>query len=154
MPNISLDSPVIPLAGLYLAGQSRKGRTFTGGESGKGMLAAGFAASSSDWAANQLLSAANMSGTVSNSLAKALIGAGISRYGDPIPAHRAMSRGIMYNVASEAFTELGADAGSLFGSIGGGSGSSGVPTRTATTSVQPETVTRDRMGGGASGTTF
>lgn len=134
--DVNLDSPLIPLAGLYMAGQSSKGRKYTGGESGKGMLAAGFAASSGEWAANQALNAAGMSGTISNSLAQALIGAGISRYGGAVPANRAMARGVMYNVAGNAFTELGADAGSLFGDMfgGGGGGSQTAQTASAATS--------------------
>ena len=133
--DVDLDSPLIPLAGLYLVGQNSKGRRYTGGESGKGMLAAGFAASSSEWAAGQALSATGMGGTISNSLAQALLGAGVSRYGGAVPANRAMARGVMYNVAANAFTELGADAGSLFGNIGGGDGSQ-TATQSASASVQ------------------
>lgn len=138
--DVDLDSPLIPLAGLYMVGQNSKGRKYTGGESGKGMLAAGFAASSGEWAANQALSATGMSGTISNSLAQALIGAGISRYGSAVPANRAMARGVMYNVAGNAFTELGADAGSLFGDIMGGGGGQTSQTASASTAQTAATA--------------
>lgn len=126
--DVDLDSPLIPLAGLYLVGQNSRGRRYTGGESGRGMLAAGFADASADYVTGEILGATGLDGTVTNSLGRAMLGAGVSRWGGAIPQNRAMTRGIMYGVMSDSISELGVDLGSLFGDLGGA--------QTATTQTQ------------------
>lgn len=125
----SLDSPLITLGALFLAGQDSRGRPFMGGESGKGYLAGGFAGASADWASDQVRSAAGVDQTqVSDELLQALIGAGVSRFGDPIPQNNAMARGILYNVSASAFGRAGLAAGDLVGDLTGG-GTQGAPTQ-------------------------
>lgn len=123
----SLDSPALTLGALYLVGQEERGREFTGGESGRGLLAAGFAGSSSEYAANQIRNAVGVDSTsVSDELMQALVGAGISRFGDPIPMNNAMARGIHTNVAIQAFQDAGLSLGNIAGGdlLGGDGGGS------------------------------
>lgn len=121
---VSLESPLLTLGALYLAGQDERGRQFTGGESGRGLLAGGFAASSSNYLVDQARSLTGLqSDALTDELAQALIGAGISRFGDPIPMNNAMARGIHYNVADDAFTKAGITLGDIAGDVtNGGSG--------------------------------
>lgn len=135
---VSVDSPAVPAAALALAGTQGRGRRFTGGESAKGLVAAGFAGASADFVVNEALSATGMGDTVSSTLGQAILGAGLSKFGGPIPANAAMARGIHYNVMQSAFNDLQADLGSLMnGSVlGGNEGSSTAspsPTRSTTT---------------------
>lgn len=118
MVNLEDTDAILPLGALFLAGNSQKGRQFTGGEGGKQYLAGGFAASSSDWAINQLRNAAGLdSSQVPDALAQALLGMGISKWGGMIPQNNAMARGIHYNVASESFSQMGLTAGDLAGDV-------------------------------------
>lgn len=123
---MALDSPIVTLGALAVAGNSSRGRQFTGGESGKGLLAGGFAASSSEYVADQARSMAGIDTTsVSDELMQALLGAGVSRFGDPIPMNNAMARGIHYNVATQAFQDAGLSLGNLVGDVTDGGGSNG-----------------------------
>ena len=125
---VSLESPLLTLGALYLAGQDDRGRRFTGGESGKGLLAGGFAAGSSQFVVDEVRSMAGLdSSALSDELAQALLGAGIARFGGPIPQSNAMARGIHYNVAEQAFTQAGVTLGDF---LNGGSGGSTSQTRT------------------------
>lgn len=121
MPDFSLDGPVVPMAVLALAGTKSKGRQFTGGESGAGLVAAGFAGSSAQYAADEILSRTGMSGTVSSPLGQAVLGAALSKYGKDVPLNAPAARGIHYNVMTNAMSSMGVDLGSLMGSVGGSS---------------------------------
>ena len=139
---VNLDSPMLALGALFLAGQDDRGRQFTGGESGKGILAGGFASSSAQFAVDELRNLAGLdSSAVSDELAQALVGAGISRFGDPIPQNNAMARGIMYSVADQSFTQAGWTLGEFAGDItNGGGGGSGAPAG-STGGSSPQAVT-------------
>lgn len=134
MPTEMLDSPVVPLAALFLAGQRSRGiasRQDTGGEGGVNLLAGGFADASSGWAVNQITDAVGMGGTVTPLLGRALLGAGVSR-ANMIPRNNAMARGVMYGVASDGVSELGMDLGSLIGDVtNGGTASAGAVSMSA-----------------------
>ena len=122
MPTDMLDSPLIPLGAVFLAGQRSRGiasRQDTGGESGVNLLVGGWAGESSGYATNEIMNAVGLSGTVSPLLGQALLGAGVSRAGF-IPKNRPMARGIMYNVVGSGASELGFDLGSLMGGTFGG----------------------------------
>lgn len=119
---------MLTLGALFLAGQDSRGRKFTGGESGKGILAGGFAAGSAQYVVDEVRSRSGFdSDALTDELAQALLGAGISRYGGMIPQNKAMARGIHYSVAEQAFTEGGYTLGELVGDIGGGDSSVSVP---------------------------
>lgn len=133
----SLDSPLLTLGALFLVGQDSRGRQFTGGESGKGLLAAGFAGGSAEWAANEARSALNLQeDAVSDELAQALLGAGISRFGGMVPQNKAMARGIMYNSAIQAMQGAGVTAEDLLGDFSLGGGGSSAP-QSAHMNTQP-----------------
>lgn len=142
MFNLQDAGPLLPLGGLFLMG-SREGsnnpdlvdrvttRNATGGETGLGYLAGGFAAGSSEWAAQQLRQAAGLdSNTVPDELAQALVGVGVSNM-NMIPRNKAMARGIHYNVATQAFQDLGVTLGDFAGDVdlgnGGSNGGSSAP---------------------------
>lgn len=155
MPTDMLDSPAVPLAAVFLAGQRSSGlgsRQDTGGESGVNILAGGFADASSGWLSNELFSAVGMGDTVSPLLGRALIGAGVSRV-DQIPKNRAMARGIMYGIASDGVSEMGVDLGSLVGGSlgGGGTESAATPQRTR---VSPQQVSGGRSRRSSGGLSF
>lgn len=123
----SLDSPLITLGALFLAGQDSRGRQFTGGESGKGVVAGGFAAGSSQFVVDEVRNRAGLDSTaVSDELAQALLGAGLSRYGGMVPQNKAMARGIMYSAAEQSFTRAGYTLGDLVGGSIGGNGSASI----------------------------
>lgn len=140
----SFDGPILTLGGLFVAGNRMP--EFTGGESGMNILAAGFAGSSADFLVDEARSTLGIdTSTVSDELAQALIGAGISRYGDPIPRNNAMARGIHYDVAMQAIDEAGFSLDQLVGGSLFNGGSSG---GSATAPVQPEQSVHQNMGGG------
>lgn len=152
MPN--LDSPVLTLGALFVAGNSSQGRNLTGGESGVGLLSGGFAAASSDAAVNEIRSSLGIdASSLSDELAQALLGAGVSWAGrtfDGVPTRitNPMARGIHYDVASQAFEEAGFTLGEFLnnGTSNGGTSSisrSGA-TRASTGSAQAvHNVNRD-----------
>lgn len=123
----SFDSPLLTLGALFVAGQDSRGRQFTGGESGKGLLAGGFAAGSAQFVVDEARSAAGLEeDAISDELAQALLGAGVARFGGPVPQNNAMARGIMYSVAEQGFTKGGFTLGEMIGDIGGGNGNASV----------------------------
>lgn len=143
MVNLNDAGPVIPLAGLFLAGNSSTGRQFTGGEGGKQYLAGGFAGASSQWAVDQLRSTAGLdSSTVPDELGQAVLGAALSRYGGMVPQNKAMARGIHYHVATQAMNDLGVTAGDLFGDFTGGNGGNGGTNNQVRTQTVPQTHNR------------
>lgn len=118
---VNLDSPILTLGALFMAGNSSEGRNFTGGETGKGLIAGGFASSSAQTVVDGARKMAGLEeSAVSDELAQALLGAGLSRFGGPIPQNNAMARGIHYNVAHEAFTKAGWTLGEMMNGGGGG----------------------------------
>lgn len=125
MPN--LDSPLVPLVAYWIAGNDSKGRKFTGGESGKGLVAGGFGGASAEWAGSQLQGVVGAD-SMTPQLAQALAGAGVSWAGRqsgslPTGLTNATARGIHYNVAAQAASDVGLEAGQLFGNLTGGGGS-------------------------------
>lgn len=143
----SLDSPLLTLGALFIAGQDSRGRQFTGGESGKGILAGGFAAGSAQYVVDTARDQAGLdSDSLSDELARALVGAGISRFGGPIPQNNAMARGIMYDVAKSGFTDAGFTVGDLVGdTFNGGNGSVAVPSGNAAVQTTPSRGSNDAM---------
>lgn len=128
----SLDSPIVTLGALFLAGNSAP--EFTGGETGRGLVAGGFGGASAEWLGTQVNNLAGGNLPVSTHLGQALAGAAISRWGDPIPQNNAIARGIHYNTATQMAQELGLSAGDLFGDfMGGGSGGSSGGSNTSAT---------------------
>ena len=120
---VSLDSPMLTLGAMFIAGQDERGRPFTGGESGKGLLAGGFGGASAEYAADQVRSLTGLdTSTASDELMQVLVGAAVSKYGDPIPQNNAIARGIHYNAATQAFQDAGLGLGNLAGDITGGGG--------------------------------
>lgn len=121
---VSLDSPLITLGALFIAGQDSRGRQFTGSESGKGLIAGGFAAGSAQYVVDKAREQTGFdSSAVSDELAQALVGAAVSRYGGMIPQNKAMGRGIMYSVSEQAFTKGGYTLGGLVNEMNDGDGS-------------------------------
>lgn len=120
---VSLDSPLLSLGALFLAGNSSEGMQFTGGETGRGLVAGGFAAASSDAAVNEVRNALGVEAdALSDELAQALLGAGLSRWGGPIPQNKAMARAIHYDVAAQAVEGAGFALGDLLSGNGNGNG--------------------------------
>lgn len=123
---VDLESPVLTLGALFLAGNSAQVREFTGGESGVGLLAGGLAMASSDAAVTEFRNRLGIQPTsLSDELAQALIGAGVSWTGrrfDGVPTRftNPMARGIMYDVASQGFEEAGFTLGEFLSNGGGG----------------------------------
>lgn len=155
---VSLDSAsgVPLLAGMFLAGNHNKrgfsGRDLTAGLTGKQVLAGGFGAASSEWAGNQLQNKTGMG--LTSELSQALVGAGLSAAGrrsDALPSSvtNPMAAGIMYNVASQAFSQAGLAAGDLAGGLGGGSASTQSFSPQVSQSAPTQGATH--MGGGSSG---
>lgn len=116
-----LSSPLIVLGGLYWTGENK--RQYTGGMDGIDILAGGFGASSAQWAGEQVQNLAGTD-TLTPLLSQALVGAGLSEYGDMVPYNDAMARGIHLNVAQQAFGEAGFTAGDFMGDVMGGNGGS------------------------------
>lgn len=136
---VNFDSPILALGALFLAGQDQRGRRFTGGETGKGYLAGGFAGSSAEFAVNKLRNTAGVSeSALSDELAQALLGAGVSRFGGMIPQNKAMARGIHYNVATQSFQDAGLSLGSLM------NGDSTTTSSTSGSTTQARNVSRSR----------
>lgn len=127
---VDLDSPVLTLGALFLAGNSADGRDLTGGEGGVGLLAGGFSSASAQTAVTEIRNAAGIdSSSLSDELAQALLGAGVSLAGrrlDGIPTRitNPMARGIHYNVAHQAFEEAGFTLAEFMDDNGNGNGSS------------------------------
>lgn len=139
MPNLDDMGPVLPLGGLFVLGnQGGSGvmsRQSTGGENGTNFLAGGFAAGSAEYVVNQARDAAGLdSSTVPDELGQALLGVGIS-HADMVPRNKAMSRAIHYNVATQAFQDLGVTLGDLAGDVnlGDGGNGSGAPSNAMST---------------------
>lgn len=130
---------ILPLGALFLAGNSQEGRQFTGGEGGKQYLAGGFANASADWAVDEIRNAAGLdSSQVPDALAQAVLGMGLSKWGDPIPQNNAMARGIHYGVATESFENMGLTLGNLSDDVT----TQNTGTTTPTQSVTPNNQTR------------
>lgn len=147
---VNLDSPLLTLGALFVAGQDSRGRKFTGGESGKGLIAGGFGGASADWAGSQLQNLTGGNSALTDELAQALAGAAISRFGDPIPQNNAIARGIHYNVAAQAATQAGLEAGSLFGGFMDG-GTQSAPSPPTNQTAPPEQIHVNRSSNGATG---
>lgn len=146
----SFDTPIITLGGLFLAGN--RAPEYTGGETGMNLVAGGFASASADWAVNQTRSTLNIEeSTVSDELAQAILGAGMSRFGEPIPRNNAMSRAILYDVAQQGVAEAGFAMGDLMGDGGffnggnGDNGSNGSSTQPVRRSPSRNTGTQSRV---------
>lgn len=129
MANGTFNSPLVTLGAIWLAGNNERGRDFTGGLNGKSLLAGGFGAASAEWAGDQVssLTGGNM---VGDQMSQVLAGAAISYAGRntsmvPSSWSNPIAAGIHYNVVGQAFNEVGADAGSLFGGFMGGGGGGG-----------------------------
>lgn len=143
---VNLESPVLTLGALFLAGNSDKGRQFTGGERGTGLLAGGFASASANTAVDEIRNAAGIdASSLSDELAQALLGAGVSWAGrsfDGIPTRitNPMARGIHYNVAHQAFEEAGFTLGEFMSNGGTSSVSRSV-------SQSPQAVHNSRSNG-------
>lgn len=142
---MDLDSPLVTLGALFIAGNSSSGREYTGGETGKGLLAGGFAGASAEWAGDQLQGQIG-SDTMTDELAQAVVGAGLSKWGDPIPQNNAMSRGILYNVAAQGVQGAGLAAQDLAGDVNLGGGGGGGDTSGAMVD-QPANVQQNGAGG-------
>jgi hypothetical protein len=139
---VSLDSPVLTLGGLFIAGnQAMRANSgdlsagISGGESGRGLLAGGFGASSAEYSAQKLRDVAGLQeDALSDELAQALVGAGVGKIGrmQNSPMLNAAARGIHYNAAAQAFQEVGLTLGQVAGGNGGSNGSSGAPSTQGT----------------------
>lgn len=114
---MDLDSPLVTLGALFIAGNDETGRQYTGGETGKGLLAGGFGSASAQWGGNQLQNYVGEE-SMTDELAQAVVGGALSKWGDPIPQNNAMARGILYNVARQGVEDSGMSAGEIIGDIG------------------------------------
>jgi len=133
-----LSSPLIVLGGLYYAGENQ--RKYTGGMDGIDILAGGFGGASAQWAGSQVQDLIG-SDMLTDSLSQALVGAGLSEFGDQVPYNNAMARGIHINVAQQAISNSGFAAGDLFGDfLGNGGSSTQTQTQTATQTTNEVTV--------------
>jgi hypothetical protein len=135
MPDLSLDSPLVTLGALFMVGQNDRGRQFTGGETGKGLIAGGFGGASAEYLGQQVSDLAGGQLPVSDALGQAMAGAAISRFGDPIPQNNAIARGIHYNVATQMVQETGLGLGDMLGDVTGGTSSSSGSTTSNAPSV-------------------
>lgn len=144
----SLDNPLITLGALAVAGSSRRGRQFTGGESAMGLLAGGWANASAPWFGTQLRQLTGQTGTdatLTDPLAQAIVGAGLS-WADMVPANKALARGIHYNVAANAFSSQQLDATNILPDLSGSL--SGDTTTSQVTSPVRTAPARTRRSGG------
>lgn len=151
MADLSLDSPLVTLGALFVVGQNDRGRQFTGGETGKGLIAGGFGGASAEYLGDQISDLAGGDLPLNDALGQAVAGAAISRFGDPIPQNNAIARGIHYNVATQMVQETGLGLGDLVGDVtnGGSNGgsTSGTPTASSPSASAPSTSgsTQSRM---------
>jgi hypothetical protein len=128
MVNLDDAGPLVTLGGMALLGSSQKGRRFTGGASGKALLAGSFAGSSAEFVVDE---GRNMLGiqenTLSDELAQVLLGAGVSYAGRmwDVPLSSSMASGIMINAGINSFQEAGLTLGQLSNGGSGGNGGNG-----------------------------
>jgi hypothetical protein len=107
---------------MYMLGQDSRGRQLTGGESGKGLMLGGFAASGANALGDKVNSLGG--GQIGDELSQVLAGAALSYAGrqtDMASVTNPMARGIHYNAAQQAFSSAGVGLGQFITGSGGSS---------------------------------
>lgn len=125
------NQPLLTLAGMFVLGNSRKGRKFTGGASGKSLMIGGFAASGANALGDQVNKLGG--GQLGDELAQVLAGAGLSWAGkmaDVDTFTNPAARGIMYNAAQQSFNSAGVGLGDMITDTFNGSGGTAAPSVT------------------------